>query len=80
MLTSRACSIKFRHPEYFRQAHLFRKALAVLESHHFKLPARRFSLDLFDKDVLRRIVLGDEDEESDSEGQPASDSESMDSE
>jgi len=41
---------------------LFRKTLVILESHHFRLPSRQFVLDLFDKNVMRRIVL-DEDVE-----------------
>lgn len=35
--------------------------MTILESHHYRLPARRFIIDLFDKDVMRRIVL-EEDE------------------
>ena len=59
-------SIKSKQPERFHQVHLFRKSLCILESHHFRLPARRFALDLFDKSVMRRIVLED-DSESDSD-------------
>jgi hypothetical protein len=59
-------SIKSKQPERFHQVHLFRKTLCILESHHFRLPARRFALDLFDKSVMRRIVL-EEDSSSDSE-------------
>jgi rapamycin-insensitive companion of mTOR len=49
--------------------------MQILEAHHFRLPACRFVLDLFDKRVLEQIVLeeeGDQEEESSSE----SDSES----
>ncbi|KAJ5215797.1 uncharacterized protein N7498_002204 [Penicillium cinerascens] len=60
-------SIKSKQPERFHQVHLFRKALCILESHHFRLPARRFALDLFDKSVMRRIVLEDESDSSDSD-------------
>ncbi|KAJ5569736.1 Armadillo-like helical [Penicillium hispanicum] len=59
-------SIKSKQPERFHQVHLFRKTLVILESHHFRLPARRFAIDLFDKSVMRRIVLED-DSESDSD-------------
>ncbi|KAE8130906.1 Rapamycin-insensitive companion of mTOR, N-term-domain-containing protein [Aspergillus pseudotamarii] len=59
-------SIKSKQPERFHQPHLFRKALSILESHHFRLPARRFALDLFDKSVMRRIVMED-DSDTDSE-------------
>lgn len=41
--------------------------MQILEAHHFRLPACRFVLDLFDKSVLRAIVLEEEspdDEES----------------
>ncbi|KAL3474843.1 Rapamycin-insensitive companion of mTOR, N-term-domain-containing protein [Aspergillus californicus] len=62
-------SIKAKQPEHFHLPHLFRKTLSILESHHFRLPARRFALDLFDKAVLRRIVI---DEESDSESDASS--------
>jgi hypothetical protein len=53
-------SMKSKQPERFHQPHLFRKTLSILESHHFRLPARRFALDLFDKSVMRRIVMEDE--------------------
>ncbi|KAJ5599622.1 hypothetical protein N7450_000689 [Penicillium hetheringtonii] len=56
-------SMKSKQPERFHQVHLFRKTLCILESHHFRLPARRFAIDLFDKSVMRRIVL-DEDSSS----------------
>ncbi|KAJ5666944.1 Armadillo-like helical [Penicillium macrosclerotiorum] len=60
-------SIKSKQPERFHQVHLFRKALCILESHHFRLPARRFTLDLFDKSVMRRIVFEDESSGSESD-------------
>ncbi|KAL2834342.1 Rapamycin-insensitive companion of mTOR, N-term-domain-containing protein [Aspergillus cavernicola] len=66
-------SIKSKQPEHFHQPHLFRKTLSILESHHFRLPARRFALDLFDKSVLRRIVIH---EESDSDSEATSSQES----
>ncbi|KAL1976877.1 hypothetical protein VTN31DRAFT_3159 [Thermomyces dupontii] len=74
VLTKKAASelhnIKARHPEHFRQVTLFQKTLLILESHHFRLPARRFALDLFDKSVLRQYVL-DEDSFSYSESDSA---------
>ncbi|EEQ92166.1 hypothetical protein RJZ56_003444 [Blastomyces dermatitidis] len=54
-------SLKTKKPEYFLRIPLFQKTLILLESHHFRLPARRFALDLFDKSVLRRVVRGDGD-------------------
>ncbi|GFF30740.1 protein ste16 [Aspergillus udagawae] len=66
-------NIKAKDPDRFRQPHLFRKALTILEGHHYRLPARRFALDLFDKSVMRRIVL---EEDSDIDSETASSQES----
>ncbi|RAL11629.1 putative cytosolic regulator Pianissimo [Aspergillus homomorphus CBS 101889] len=70
VLSKRAASdlhnIKSKQPDRFHQPHLFRKTLNILESHHFRLPARRFALDLFDKSVMRRIVT-DDDSDTDSD-------------
>lgn len=51
--------------------------MQILEAHHFRLPACRFVLDLFDKRVLEQIVLEEEDEESEqsSDSEPESDEE-----
>jgi hypothetical protein len=46
--------------------------MQILEAHHFRLPACRFVLDLFDKRVLEQIVLEEEDDE---ESEESSDSE-----
>lgn len=74
LLTILNHSLKSKQPERFHQAHLFRKTLCILESHHYRLPARRFALDLFDKSVMRRIVL-DEDSDSESDSSTTSQSE-----
>jgi len=51
--------------------------MQILEAHHFRLPACRFVLDLFDKRVLQQIVLEEEDEqEDDDSSESESDSES----
>lgn len=55
--------IKTKHPSTFTRVPLFRKTLVVLESHQYRLQARQFILDLFDKSVMRQVVL-DEDSES----------------
>lgn len=47
----------------FKSTALFRKVMFLLESHHFRLPVRRFIIDLFDKSVMRHIVLEDESED-----------------
>lgn len=41
--------------------------MRVLETHAFRLPVRRFVLDLFGKNVMRRIVLDDDDDHDDYE-------------
>lgn len=42
--------------------------MAVLESHSYRLLVRRRVIDMFDKSVMRRIVLDDEsDDELDHE-------------
>ncbi|KAH7037790.1 Rapamycin-insensitive companion of mTOR, N-term-domain-containing protein [Microdochium trichocladiopsis] len=47
----------------FRQPVLFRRVLAFLETHHYRLPDRHLVIELFDKNVLRRIVYGDDSDE-----------------
>lgn len=34
--------------------------MKVLESHNFRLPVRRFVMELFDKNVMRHVVLDEE--------------------
>lgn len=69
VLTKRAAgdlfNIKSKAPEHFTSVPLFRKVMAILESHTFRLPVRRFILDLFDKSVMRRVVLDDDDDDDD---------------
>jgi rapamycin-insensitive companion of mTOR len=52
--------------------------MSILESHHFRLPVCRFVIDLFDKKVMRQVVLEEEDEEDsdDSEEEGSSESDS----
>lgn len=61
VLTKRAASdlfgIKSKAPELFTSAALFRRVMLILEKHNFRLPVRRFLIDLFDKRIMRRIVL-----------------------
>lgn len=40
--------------------------MTILELHHFRLPVCRFVIDLFDKKVMRQIVLEEEESEQDS--------------
>ncbi|KAI9848354.1 MAG: hypothetical protein M1838_000540 [Thelocarpon superellum] len=68
VLTKKAVSdlmhIKAKRPPGFREPRLFRKVMLALDGHHYRLPVRRFVIDLFEKSVMRRLVL---DEESDEE-------------
>ena len=41
--------------------------MAILESQHYRLGACRFVIDLFDRKVMRQIVLEEEDDESSDE-------------
>jgi hypothetical protein len=66
----RMCSIKAKNPLRFQRTSLFLRVLHILELHHFRLPVCRFVIDLFDKKVMRRIVLEEEiDEPTDDEDQ-----------
>ena len=49
----------------FTRTELFLKVMTILESHHFRLPVCRFVIDLFDKKVMRQIVLEEEDDGDD---------------
>ena len=64
VLTKRAASdlfgMKSKAPELFTSVALFRQIMLVLEKHNFRLPVRRFLIDLFDKTIMRRIVLDEE--------------------
>ncbi len=55
--------LKMKNNDHFKQITMFQKTLTILESHHFALTARQYVLDLFDKGVMRRIVLEEEAEE-----------------
>ena len=61
VLTKRAASdlfgIKTKAPDLFTSVALFGKIMLILEKHSFRLHVRRFLIDLFDKTVMRRIVL-----------------------
>ncbi|KAF2457821.1 cytosolic regulator pianissimo [Lineolata rhizophorae] len=79
VLTSKATNellaIKAKKPPGFRKPALFHKVMSILEAHHFRLQAYRYVINLFDRKVLRQILLEededeDEDEEAD-EGRPA---------
>lgn len=55
-------SLKHRKAPGFQSPALFHKAMRILSSHHYRLPACRFVIDLFEKGVMRKIVLEDSDD------------------
>ncbi|KAL1638004.1 hypothetical protein SLS58_009024 [Diplodia intermedia] len=69
-------NIKTKKAPGFQKPAMFHKVMAILELHHFRLPVCRFVIDLFDKNVLRQIVL---EEESSSEGEEDDDDDDDDS-
>ena len=52
--------IKTKKAPGFKQPALFKKIMTLLECHQFRLNIRRFAIDLFDKSVMRQIVLDEE--------------------
>ncbi|EXJ92873.1 hypothetical protein A1O3_01427 [Capronia epimyces CBS 606.96] len=53
-------SLKVRDPSHFADTEMFRKTLVILESHHYRLQARYFILNLFNKGMMRRILFDEE--------------------
>ncbi|KAF2097173.1 cytosolic regulator pianissimo [Rhizodiscina lignyota] len=68
-------TIKAKKPPQFQDAEVFKKVMRILERHHFRLPVCRFVIDLFDRRVLRKVVLEEDDDDS-SEVSPISPTES----
>ncbi|KAI4750330.1 hypothetical protein E4T52_17091 [Aureobasidium sp. EXF-3400] len=60
-------ALKQKKAPGFKSPDLFLKVLDILTSHRYKLPACRFVLDLFERSVLRRLVLDEEDDEEEEE-------------
>jgi len=58
-------SYKAKKAPGFQKSALFRKAMVLLASHAYRIPQYRFVIDLFDKTVLRKIVLEDESDDDD---------------
>ncbi|KAL9129359.1 MAG: hypothetical protein Q9217_002159 [Psora testacea] len=61
-------SIKAKAPEQFGSVALFHKVMRVLENYNFRLQVRRFVIDLFDKGIMRRMVLEDDSGNESQEG------------
>jgi rapamycin-insensitive companion of mTOR len=58
--------LKAKKAPGFSKPAMFHKVMQILEAHHFRLPACRFVLDLFEKSVLQAIVLEEESQEEES--------------
>lgn len=57
-----------KRPAGFSDPQMFRRIVALMETHHYRLAARRM-LELFERNVLRQVVFGG-DEESDEPRSP----------
>ncbi|KAI0526669.1 Rapamycin-insensitive companion of mTOR, N-term-domain-containing protein [Xylaria bambusicola] len=44
----------------FRQPAMFRRVMGLLEGHHYKLADRHLIIELFDKNVLRHVIYGED--------------------
>jgi rapamycin-insensitive companion of mTOR len=56
-------SLKLKKAEGFQKQSVFHKVMVILESHRYHLSTCHFVLNLFERDVLKQVVL-DEDESS----------------
>ena len=65
-------AIKAKKTQHFSSPILFRRVMEILEQHRFHLPVCRFVLDLFDRGVLRRVVLEESDEDEDEDEEESS--------
>ncbi|MBE7180076.1 MAG: hypothetical protein INR71_02525 [Terriglobus roseus] len=65
-------AMKAKRPPQFQSVDAFQKVMRILERHHFRLPVCRFVIDLFDRKVLRRIVLEEDEDEDTSESESTS--------
>ncbi|EXJ58216.1 hypothetical protein A1O7_05641 [Cladophialophora yegresii CBS 114405] len=53
-------TLKTKQPSHFGDTEVFRKTLVILESHHYRLQARHFILNLFNKGLMRKIIFDEE--------------------
>ncbi|MCJ1306659.1 hypothetical protein MMC25_000302 [Agyrium rufum] len=71
VLTNRAVAelraIKVKKPELFRSPALFQRVVLELGQHNYRLLVRRYVLDMFEKDIMRRIALDESSEEESAE-------------
>ena len=58
--------MRAKKPDYFRSVQVFVRILHIFECHDIRLPFRQRVLELFDKQVLKNVVLEyNDDDESD---------------
>ncbi|SMY22698.1 unnamed protein product [Zymoseptoria tritici ST99CH_1A5] len=57
-------SFKQKKASGFSDPGLFRKVMILLAGHQYRIPQYRFVIDMFDKAVLRKIVLEEDDDSS----------------
>jgi len=65
--------LKSRKPNAFRSTEFFKKVMGLMEWNHYRLGVRRLVIDLFEKNVMRQIVFGEEESDSGGEAEPAGD-------
>ena len=53
-------ALKSRQPSHFGDTEIFLKTLVILESHHYRLQARHFILNLFNKGTMRKVIFDEE--------------------
>lgn len=65
--------LKQRKPNAFRSTDFFKKVMGLMEWNHYRLGVRRLVMDLFEKNVMRQIVFGEDESDSGEEGGQAGD-------
>ncbi|UNI17254.1 hypothetical protein JDV02_003612 [Purpureocillium takamizusanense] len=65
--------LKQRKPNAFRSTDFFKKVMGLMEWNHYRLGVRRLVIDLFEKNVMRQIVFGEEESDSGGEAEPTGD-------
>lgn len=59
--------LKQRKPNAFRSTEFFKQVMGLMEWNHYRLGVRRLVIDLFEKNVMRQIVFGEDEGDSDDE-------------
>ena len=56
-------ALKGRKVAAFRSPQFFSKTMEIIDRYHLRLQALRFMVELFDKEVIRRVILDEEDDD-----------------